>query len=302
MAKHTDTEMEQLSLDELKKFDAEQEQPIAAKTVAAEVEEDDAPETFVARRELDMGEGAGVEVFEAEGATREEALEALADKIADAKLNSTKKIRLQEAELKDLRARNAEQPKPKTLSADDEYVLAQEFQKTPGAAFKKMFKEFTGYEVEDFTSVKQAADAFKAAQQSNSAIATFVATHSDYEDDPAKGGGKNGELMKMKLAELGLQVTSENLSKAYSSLKQSGLLLLKSEEAHADTDDKTKEPDRIVQPKVEATPLRTKKTSTIGTHSRVTTVPVNTEPSEDELYKMPMDKLKQLANKQLGGR
>lgn len=302
MSKHTEAEMEQMSLADLRKNAevTEPEQPVAA--AAATPEEDEAPETFIARRELDLGDGAGMEVFEAEGETKEAALEALADKIADAKLNATKKIRQQEAELKDFRARTAEPPKPKEVTDDEEYVFSQELQKKPVATLKKIWKEITGYEMEDFVSTKQAADAVAAAQKNTQAINTFIATHPDYEDDPKAGGDKNGQLMKMKLAEMGLPCTSENLSKAYSQLKQSGLLTLKGEEAQPGADDKAKETERIVQPKVEATPRVTRKTSGISTHSRTTAVPTNAEPSEDEISKMSADKLRELANQQLSGK
>jgi len=302
MAKHTTEEMEQLSLNDLKKFAADPGQAEETPQSEPVQEDDEQPEIFVARRELDLGEGAGVEVFEAEGATEKEALENLLEKISDAKLNASRKIRQQEAELKDFRARTTEPPKPKTLTDDDEYVLAQEFGKKPGATFRKMFKEFTGYEVEDFASVKQAVDAVKTQQLANDSIQTFVASHPDYEDDPAKGGNKNGQMMRMKLAEMGLPVTSENLSKAYSQLKQSGLLLLKGEEAEPVTDGNAKESGRIVQPKVEPTQRVTKKSSTISTHNRTTATPANTEPSEDDAYNMPMEKLKQLANRQMSAR
>ncbi len=184
------------------------------------------------RRVIDGGE-----VFEADD------LETLADKLADAKGHATKKIREQEAELREWRAKG----------------------------------------------------------EKNETVEAFVAAHGDYQNDGA-AGDKNGELMRMKLAELGLPVTSENLSKAYSHLKQSGLLTLKGEEAHSDTDDKTKEPERIAQAKVEPTPQRTNKTSGISTQSRPSAVPQNTEPSEDDAYSMPLDKLRQLSNKQMAAR
>src|SRR6185437_529244 len=298
-----------MSLEDFRKNAAEPEQAagdaksgnLADETSLAKSAEEDDAETFVARRELDLGEGAGVEVFEAEGSSKEEALEALADKIADAKLNASKKIRQQEAELKDYRSRTAEAPKPKTITDDEEYVYWQELQKKPAATLKKMWKELTGYEVEDFVTAKQAADSIVTVQQQQKAVTTFLATHEDYEDQ-GQNGEKNKTLMLMKLDQMKLPITSENLSKAYSSLKQSGLLLLKGEEAHADATDKAKEPERIAQPKVEAAQTRTKKTSGISTHSRSTVAPVNTEHSEDEAYKMPMDKLRELANKQLGAR
>lgn len=299
MPKHTEAEMEKLPFEELKAHAiAEAAEPERKETAAPVVEE---PEEVVEeqpaslyRRVIDLGGGAGPEVFEAES------LEELVDKIAEAKEHATKKIREQEAELRELRAKTAEPPKPKTLSADDEYVISQEMQKSPVATTRKIFKELTGYEIEDFKDVKQAVDAVKTAQQTNQAITTFIASHPDYEDDGAVGK-RNGDLMRMKLAELGLPATSENLSKAYLHLKQSGLLTLKGEEANAVTDGKAKEPARIEQPKEEPTQQRTKKVSGISTHNRTANVPVSTEPSEDEAYSMPLDKLRGLANKQLAG-
>jgi hypothetical protein len=242
-----------------------------------------------------------VEIFEATGESKEQALEALADKIADAKLNASKKIRQQEAELRDFRSRSTEAPKPKELSPDDEYVIAQELQKNPSKAFRRMFKDFTGCEPEEFTSVKQAYDAFKQGQNTSQAIETFVATHPDYED-AGSTGEKNGALMRMKLKEMGLPPTSENLSKAYSHLKQGGLLSLKGEEAHSDTNGEAKEPERIATPVAEPTPQRTRKASGISTQSRPAAIPASTEPSEADAYNMPIDQLRNLANKQLSAR
>lgn len=299
MAKHTQEEMEKLPFDELRAHAAaeaaepekKEEEPPAKAPV--EDEEEQTPTLF--RRVIDLGEGAGPEVFEAES------LEELVDKIADSKQHATKKIREQEAELRDLRAKTAEPPKLKVLSADDEYILSQEFQKNPSVAFRKTFKELTGYEVEDFKDVKQAVDAVRTAQQTNDAINIFIASHPDYEND-GEAGKRNGEAMRMKLAELRVPVTSENLSKAYLHLKQSGLLTLKGEEAHADAEGKTKDAERIAQPKEEPTQTRTKKVSGISTHNRTAVVPVATEPSEDDAYKMPLEDLRRLANKQLAAR
>lgn len=306
MPKHTEAEMEQLSLEDLKKgadeeaAQARDEQGRFVKTEEAKTTEQEEadPEIFIARREIDLGDGSGIQVFESEGESEKEALEALADKIADAQRNATKKIREQEAELKDLRAKTSKPPEPKTITDDEEYVFAQEIQKKPVATLRKMWKELTGYELEDFVTAKQAADAVIGAQKQGEALNTFIATHPEYQDD-GEDGKYNGELMKMKLAELRLPITSENLSKAYSSLKNRGFLRLKGEEAHADATKETAATSRIEKPAVEVAQTRTKKTSGISTHSRTTTVPLNTEPSEDELYKMPMDKLRELANKQL---
>lgn len=294
--------MEQMSFEDLKRNAAapvvETKEEKTDPVVVAEAAE---AETFLAHREIDLGDGSGIQVFEAEGDSEKSALEALADKVIEAQGNATRKIREQETELRSLRARVAEPPKPKEVSADDEYVIAQEMAKTPTVAFRKVFKQLTGYEIEDFADVKKAADAVNAAKQSNVAISTFTATHPDYEDD-GEAGVRNGAVMRMKLAEMRLPVTSENLSKAYSHLKQSGLLTLKGEEANSEATEETVETERIARTKVEAAPQRTRKTSTIGTHSRTTAAPVSTDPSEADLYNMPLDKLKELANKQMTSR
>lgn len=297
MPKHTDAEMEQMSFEDLKKAAAEpedkkeeiKEEPVVVAEEAV---------TFLAHREIDLGDGSGVQVFEAEGDSEKAALEALADRVIEAQSNATRKIREQETELRTLRARVAEPPKPKEISADDEYVIAQEMTKTPTVAFRKMFKQLTGYEIEDFGDVKKTADAVTAAQQTNTAIGTFIATHPDYED-AGDIGVRNGAVMRMKLAEMRLPATSENLSKAYLALKQSGLLTLKGEKANSEATEETEETERIAPPKVEAAPQRTRKTSTIGTHSRTTAAPVSTDPSEAELYKMPLEELRARANKQM---
>jgi hypothetical protein len=297
--------MEQMSFEDLKKNAAapveeikteEKKEPVVVAT-----ETTDEPEIFIARREFDSGDGSGMEVFEAEGASEKEALDALADKITEGKRNASKKIREQEAELRELRARTAERPQPKEISADDEYVISQEMAKSPIATFRKMFKQQIGFEIEEIAEMKKTADAVKANQQANAAIKTFCATHPDYENDD-KAGERNGELMRMKLTELRLPVTSENLSKAYSHLKTSGLLVLKGEKANSEATEETEETERIAQPKVDTAPQRTRKTSTIGTHSRTTAAPVSTDPSEADLYKMPLEELRNRANKQMSNR
>lgn len=308
MPKHTDAEMEQMSFEDLKKNAAappeekkedKKEKPVV---VAEEVSEE---QTFLARREFDLGDGAGVEVFEAEGATEKDALDALADKIAEGKRNASKKIREQEAELRELRAKNAEVQKPKEISADDEYIFSQEFQKAPLATQRKMLKLALGYEVEDIAEAVRISKEISAERQNtkskektSTAVTTFIATHDDYEDEGVEGT-RNGAIMNQFLLEKRLPVTSENFHKAYLHLKQGGLLTLKGEKANSEATEETEETERIVPPKVDAAPQRTKKTSTIGTHSRTTAVPVSTEPSEAELYNMPLHELRARANKQM---
>lgn len=256
-------------------------------------------ETKPYRRVIDLGDGAQPEVFESDVPlefTPEQ--EAFIDKLVDGKRHASKKIREQGAELRELRAaRTEETPKAKELSADDEYIIAQELQKTPSKALRRMFKEMTGCEMEDVATVKQAVDMLRAAKATNEAITTFVATHPDFEDD-ANVGKDNGERMKAKLDELRLPITSENLHKVYLLLKESGGLTLKGDGPGT----VSKEPERTAPPVAEPASRVTKKTSGISSHSRPTAAPANTEPSEADAYNMPIDKLRDLANKQLSGR
>lgn len=178
------------------------------------------------RRVIDLGDGAGQEVFEADEPLEfTPSQEKYIDKLVDAKRNASMKIRQQEQELR-----------------------------------------------------------------KNENIGAFVAEHDDYENE-GETGRKNGELMRMRLAELGLPVTPGNLHTAYSHLKEKGLLKLKSDE-----------PERPAPSGPIPTPQRTKKVTSIGTQNRATATPVNTEPSEYDLYHMPQEKLRELANKQLAGR
>ena len=85
----------------------------AAKIAAAENEEPVEEEVTIYQRRIDLGDGSGVQVFNAGS------MEELVDKLVTAQENATKKIR----EL------NAAVPKPqvqKERSADEEFVLSQE--------------------------------------------------------------------------------------------------------------------------------------------------------------------------------
>lgn len=260
-------------------------------------EDPDDPNVTVFRATIDLGDGSGVQVFEAD--TQEE----LNEKLVEAQINATRKIRQQEAELKDLRSKTAVKPQPAEISEDDEYVFSQEMAKHPTKAIRAIFKRLTGREIEEFTTVGQRLDAVRDAEEQNQAMTTFLATHEDFDDRNQIDGkpNPNGQLMKMKLAELGLPVTSENLHRAYLDLKKSGLLVLKSEEAHADPAPRAEATERIAQPTPEVTQTRTRRSSGVSSHSR-RAAPATQEPSEDEAYKMPLDQLRQLANKQLASR
>src|ERR1043166_8903740 len=134
----TAEEMTDAELIEAAKTEAEAppEPKVETKPVAEPVEQEEEPETQVFRRVIDIGGGAGPEVFEADS------LEELVDKIAEAKGNATRKIREQEDELRERRAKDVIEPKQP--SAEEEAIYSQELMKAPTQAFKKMFRELTG--------------------------------------------------------------------------------------------------------------------------------------------------------------
>jgi hypothetical protein len=99
------------------------------------------------------------------------------------------------------------------------------------------------------------------------------------------------------------EFTPEGLDKAYQSLKKSGLLSLKTEEAGVTTEANAQATERTVQTPVSAPQQRSsKRSSTIPTNTRTTSVNVNAQPTLDELYdtkKYPLEKVRELAEAQL---
>jgi hypothetical protein len=284
MAKHTEAEMEQMSLQDLARYagepDPEETAPIVpAVQVEAErlLKEAENGGPFLVRREIDLGDGSGLEVFEAVGDSEAEAWEAWADKITDAKAHATRKIRELAAELRQVKAvPTTPSPEPVTKTLEEEV-----------AALKA--KLATMEQVEQARTVgAEAAD-------------LFLASHPDYENDPSKGGQENADRLKFEMDRMKLSYTSENLHKAYATLKQRGLLSLKGEDAGADTP----EPEpvkRIAEPAVETAPPRTRKTFSVNTHNRIPAGATALEPSEDDMYRLPVEELRRRANAQLSSR
>src|SRR6185437_700877 len=71
---------------------------------------------FVVKRVIDLEDGSGAQVFIGKGATNVEALEDLNDKLYEAQVNASKKIRAQEKE-------RAEYLESKKQASDDENFL-----------------------------------------------------------------------------------------------------------------------------------------------------------------------------------
>ncbi len=244
---------------------------------AEKVEDKPEPKVFYAQKSFDLGDGAGSQVFKGKGATREEALEDLSDKLIESQRNATKRIK----ELKTA--------KPEAPTKEEESLLAAEIVTNPS----KVVKNILGIDPSDLKQVVEEAKQNRALKQRKVVADQFVASHPEFYDNE-----RNGQRLA-KAVSLHGEFNLENLEKAYQDLSESGLLEVKGEEAGGGQD-KDKQVNRT-DPTVDANPpQRTRKASGVSTHSK-TVVPAKTEPTEDELYSMPLDELRKRANKHLAG-
>lgn len=269
-------EAEKKAADEQAVVDKAEQERVAAEEAAKKT-----PKTFYRERTIDLGDGAGVQVFKGKGATSEDALEDLTDRLAEAQRNATKKIRELNAKVKpEVRA-----------TPEDDALLAAELLKAPSSALDNYFKS-KGFDIEE-TKKRNAEVAAEQETKKRQRIGNeFVASHPDFADTP-----HNANLINKWLA-LHNDFSSDSFEKAYQDLNESGLLDVKGEEASAEQKAADAEAQRIAAAAKEASSLRTRKASGLSTQRR-SAVPPPTEPTEAELYKMPMDELRRLANKQL---
>jgi hypothetical protein len=278
---------EQMSFEELKAAAAAQEAEEEAAPAVADMElpaeeAEEVPEQFVYKKEIDLGDGSGVQVFSGKGATALEALEELTEKLAEAQRHATRKIHELNSRVK------AEDTRSTQQIADDEYVFKQRLEKEPRKALRE--------EMAAMRAEEEAAKSRELAVQQ-----AFVDAHPDYDATPnSKKALENGTRMIQWMQLNGCtEMTEENLEKAYQSLARGGLLHLKTEEAGGTTEDDTADTSRIVKPTVEATqPRSPKKASTVSTRGAGAPTP-KAGLSEDELYSMPLEKLRQISNEQL---
>ena len=242
---------------------------------ANDAEADAAPAKTIYRKEIANGDGS-VDVYEAD------TLEDLVEKLAVGKLNANKKIQEFISEKKAAAVQSAQ------ITADEEYVVAERMKKNPKQTMKEIVAEVID-------------ERLNREQRSKDVQSHFVNTHPDYIADPTSGNGDRMVAEFRRLYPQATEFTRDGLEKAYQELKKSGLLKLKSLGADGVAEEKTKEPEQTVQPSADATQQRSQRTSsTISTrNSRTASAVTSAQPTEDELYSMPLDKLKDLANAQL---
>ena len=167
---------------------------------------------------IDIGDGAGVQVFSAP--TKDELL----TKLIEAQENATRKIR----ELSTKKADPAPAA-PQVPNPDEELALAQEFLANPSQAFDRLYQKRR--EEERQREAEAARAAAEAAKAVDSAAKQFIAATPDYYEHPKNAARIEGWL---KLNG-NLDPTYENITAAYNDLKTDGLLLSKPEEQPART-------------------------------------------------------------------
>src|SRR5450631_1656081 len=97
MAEQTELNLETMPLEELKAAANAAEEPVVEEPkveAIADIETpvETEPEQFIYKKEIDLGDGSGVQVFTGKGASALDALEELSEKLADAQRHATKKI------------------------------------------------------------------------------------------------------------------------------------------------------------------------------------------------------------------
>lgn len=288
--------------DEKGRFAAQEEQAEEGEDQEAQEDQTEEEPAKVFRKEIDLGDGSGVQVFEAP------TLEELVDKLAVAQANATRKIRQLSTELKNKKPEPVKQPE---LSADEEFVISQEMMARPSAAFKKLFKQTVGVDITEFRSTLDRMNAFEAAQAEAkqqeqiertkaNAAETFMAAHPEYVASPTNGARltRAVNLLVNEAKADGKEIDYPTLlANAYNDLKESGLLELKSSETTVAKEPTGTESSRIGKTE-EVVPQQRRRASSISSRGRVNAPVKKTEPDEAELYSMPLEKLRELANKQ----
>lgn len=256
--------------DEQGRFTKADEQPKEDAT-ADEVEE------IVYRREIDLGDGSGKQVFEAPS------MEELIDKLATAQEHATRKIREQAQQLKE-----KPQPTPvtpKELTPEEKFILQQRMQREP----EKVLAEMVQREVEERERVRREEEQRQQEQiaQQKTDTDQWVASNTDY-----YASEKNGKRMMKYLETYGLELSPENLTTAFNDLNESGLLEVRPTETAAAPQEVETQETRIAEaPKVATTVVRRKVVGGLSTKRSTPVTPKAPGLTEDELNKMPLHEL-----------
>jgi len=280
--------------DEKGRFAKEDETEAADQASAEDVDDKSVATEY--EYKVDLGDGAGVQVFR--GKTQQEVI----DKLLEAQKNATIKIREQAS---DLQARKDKEAKE---AADQDYVLQKRLQEKPKETIEKIVADRLAAERKAQTDAETAAA--EVIRQQSEAASSFITDHPEYIPN-AKNGARLNKALELALRESaarGEKVSDYRtlIEDTFKDLSESGLLELKAEDATQEVDDAKEptgaEPSRIVKTEEVAPTQRiVRRSSGISQRSRTVTPTKSSGPSEEELERMPREKLRELANKAMLG-
>ncbi len=232
----------------------------------------------VYRREIDLGDGSGKQVFEAES------LQGLVDKLATAQEHATKKIR----ELSAVAVKKQEQIEELPgLTADEKWALGQQLLADPEATIAEVVKKHLGMTLKEARTkldrVDQRVSARDTEEAEVSAAQQFCAAHPEFVQNSRNAAKIETYIRKFLPGGVGTLV---NIEKAYEDLSESGLLEIKDADAQESDNQATR---------IASTATTTTRRVASGISAKRTTPTKVAEPNEQELYDMPMDKLLALA-------
>lgn len=244
-------------------------------------------------REIDLGDGAGKQVFK--GRTAEE----LIDNLVKAQTNATMKIREQQVKLRarpELEPANLPQilapSEPRQLSGDELFKLSQELQSDPTKAFDTILQAQTG-----MTAAQLRQIGLDHAQNAHLAVAAaaeneFLAKHAtDYL--PSKA---NAQKIISFIQEENLPYTARNIEYAFQELSEGGLL---------DAPSPTTETE---EQRIAVAAHTRRKTGSTGLSSRTNTTrqpePEKetdglTESEVDQIYALPLEEARKVMLKKM---
>jgi hypothetical protein len=284
-----EVDVEELTDAQLIELADKEAKEIAAKATTEETKEEvveEKPQVFT--RKIDLGDGSGVQVFEAP--TQDE----LIDKLVQAQTHATRKIREQHKEIKV--EKTVEKAVEQELTADEEYLLSLEMQNHPGKTQKKLLEQTFGMPLAEIKATLARAKELELTQRAEAAANEFVQKHDEFYPCP-----KNGAKIQAYMRTHGLEPSVENLEKAFEDLSESGLLEAKPEEVEtevsAESETANQQESRIAETQAKPVVTQRRVGSGLSSRGRAATAVKSTEPTLDELYEMPLHKLEELARK-----
>lgn len=226
----------------------------------------DEPKKFV--KEIDLGDGSGVQKFEAD--TEAE----LIDKLVEAQTNATKEIRkLQRAKPRvrpQKRERVVETDRPyaePSVSTQDDMDFATQLSVNPSKVFGRLFEASTGIKLADLRATSEKVGELVTSMEEQQAAQTFISATPEFETSKA-----NSDALLGILEDEELPVTHQNLSYAYQQAMEGALLELPA----------APKPDP--KPRAEGTVTKVKRTQTALSAADTGQKPV---PAADEAAALP---------------